>query len=149
MAERDGVEIPESWVREIFSSWDGPAGEIFDRAVDDVETAARIAAPVGVKDVWTKGHRFLIAPGYLKALTAKSVEHHHDSDGFILGLVSAPTLPYGPLATPRSRAGVTRNRGGKSVRPARNRFLEDAATTVFATTDFWAGLWPKRAATYA
>lgn len=120
------VDISDQAVRELFSDWSGPVGAAIDDAAHEVADIARQLAPVGSKVVRSKAGTVYSYPGRLKELTRVSAEHHYDNDGFCLGLVGAPRYPYNFLATPTSHKGFTRNRGGRSVRPAADDYLRRA-----------------------
>lgn len=112
------VQISDKAVRDLFSDWSGPVGQAIDEATAEVETVARIAAPVSPKgSVYSP-------PGNLKAFTRQALEHHYDDQGLVLGLVGAIRYPYNFVATPKSHLG-TLNRGHRSRRRPDN-YLADA-----------------------
>jgi|SRR5579859_8294403 len=124
------VTIDEAAVRALFSDWDGPVGDAIERATREVEDTAKILAPVS-----PTGSK-LSPPGALKASTRQSLERHYDDNGFCMGLVGAPRMPYNPLANPTSHKGWTWNRGRHSTRPGDNNYLDEALNSVPFQTYF-------------
>jgi hypothetical protein len=120
------VDVDPAAVRELFGDWNGPVGQAVQRVTEVIESIAKMEAPVsrdGSKFAW---------PGYLKAFTRESAEHHYDDEGHVLGLVGAPSYPYSFIANPASRKGYTVNprsakRPGRATRrKADDRYLERA-----------------------
>jgi len=121
----DGVEAEaDAQVQAMLRDWDSPVGRAFQDAVDIVEEAARITAPIS--PVGSK----LAPAGFLKANTRQSAELHHDDAGIILGLVGAARYPYNFIANPTSDKGFTWNRGRRTTRPGRNNYLPDALNSL-------------------
>lgn len=123
MADDIVVHIDPAAVREIFHDWNGPVGEAVEQVTREVVDIARALAPVS-----PVGSKFA-PPGFLKAGTRTSAEHHYDDQGQVLGLVGAPQYPFNFIA---SHAGITANprsgrrRGRASVRRATDDYLARA-----------------------
>ena len=117
-----GVEAEaDAQVQAMLRNWDSVIGRAFRDAVDIVEETARIGAPVS-----PKGSK-LAPTGFLKANTRQSLDLHYDEDHVILGLVGVPRYPHNFIS---SKEGFTWNRGRKSYRPARNRYLPDSLNSL-------------------
>ena len=121
----EGIEAEiEAQIQVMLRDWDSALGRAFQDAVDIVEEAARITAPVS--PVGSK-----LAPiGFLKANTRQSLDLHHDDHGVILGLVGSPRYPMNFTSNPTSRKGYTWNRGRRSTRPGDNQYLGDSLNSL-------------------
>lgn len=110
MADEIRVDVDPAAVGELFRDWNGPVGDAVQQVTAEVVDLARSMAPVS-----RVGSKFA-PPGFLKAFTRESLEHHYSEDGTtILGLAGAPQYPFNFIA---SHSGYTANpRAGK--RPGR------------------------------
>lgn len=114
------VTIDEAAIQAMLRDWSSPLGRAIQDAVDVVEDAARVTAPVS-----PKGSK-LAPPGFLKANTRQSLEQHKDAEGIIMGLVGSPRFPMNFTSNPTSRKGYTWNRGHQTFRPGDNQYLSDS-----------------------
>jgi hypothetical protein len=124
MADEVRIVVDPAAVRELMRDWSGPVGQAVDAVTQEVADTARFLAPVS--PVGSP----LAPPGYLRANTRVSAEHHYTDDGSaVLGLAGAPNYPFAFIA---NDAGITRNpragkrRGRASVRRATDDFLAAA-----------------------
>jgi hypothetical protein len=124
MADDITVTVDPAAVRDLFRDWNGPVGQAVDEVTREVAEIARELAPVS-----PVGSRFA-PPGYLRANTRTSAEHHYDeTTGEVLGLVGAPVYPFAFISNDK---GFTHNpRSGKragraSVRKATDDYLDRA-----------------------
>lgn len=125
-----GVNISDEDVRALFSDLDGPVAKIIEAATERVGDYQRETAPVS-----PAGSKYA-PPGFLKSRTGPAQELHHDPDtGFVTGYAGTPTNRHGgaypyPLSFISNPSGSTWNRGRKTKRPARNRFIQEALASL-------------------
>lgn len=130
MADDAAVEISEEAVRALYSDPDGPVGQIIEAATERVGDYQQLTAPLS-----PAGSKYA-PPGFLKSRTGAADQLHADpATGFVLGLAGTHTNRHGgaypyPLAFIANPAGSTRNRGGRTRRPARNRFITEALNSL-------------------
>lgn len=118
------IEISESAVHDLVTSWDSPVGAYIAQVTSEVAEAARTMAPAS-----PRGSKYA-PPGYLKTRIAAVTDKHAD-DGAVRGLVGVP-LHLGsryPLPFIDNPSGRTRNRNG-TFRRADNAFLLRALESV-------------------
>lgn len=117
MASPSQVQISQAALDELLRDPNGPVADILRHAGDEVAAFAVASAPVS-----RRGSRYS-PPGTLKLRTRRSFDVHVDSDGELAVFVGSPLYPHSFVD---SESGFTRNRGGRSVRAAHDRYLEDS-----------------------
>jgi hypothetical protein len=129
LADVADIQMDEEAIRELYSDTEGPIGEIITAATEVVGRYAQATAPVS-----PTGSK-AAPPGFLKGTIGPASQLHHDDvygTGFVMGLAGTHTnrrgggYPY-PLAFISNPKMFTWNRGKRSFRLARNRFIQQAA----------------------